>query len=62
MAVGKNKMRIAVCLQKEVVKVIDDIVKASPQPLTRSNVIEFAIAEFYLSILESTEKGKEKES
>ena len=60
MAIGKNKVRIAVSLQKDVIKIIDDIAKASPQPLTRSQVIEFAIADFYLSILESTEKKGEK--
>ena len=59
MAISKDKMRIAVSLQKPVVKIIDDIAKASPQPLTRSQVIEFAIAEFYLSILETEEKKGE---
>lgn len=60
MGISENKTRIAVSLQKSVLKLIDDIAKASPQPLTRSQVIEFAVAEFYLSILEETEKGEKQ--
>ena len=59
MAVSKDKIRIAIALDKNVLKLIDDIVKASPYKMTRSEVITFAIADFYLSILESQEKKGE---
>lgn len=59
MGISENKKRIAISLQKSVLKLIDDIAAASPQPLTRSQVIEFAVAEFYLSILETEEKKGE---
>lgn len=60
MAISNKKQRVAVSLDKDVLKIIDDIAKASPQPLTRSQVITFAVAEFYLSILETEEKKGEK--
>lgn len=59
MAISSNKQRIAVSLQKEAVKLLDTIKEASPTPITRSQVIEFAIAEFYLSILQQEEKKGE---
>ena len=58
MAIGKNKIRIAISLDKNALRLIDEIAKASPYPLTRSEVIQFAVADFYLSILESNEKTK----
>lgn len=57
MAVSKDKKIIAISLDKNVIKIMDDIVKASPQKMTRSDVVTFAIAEFYLSILEAQERG-----
>ena len=60
MAISKDKIRIAVTLNKNVITIIDDIVKAAPTKMTRSDVITFAIADFYLSILESNTENEKK--
>ena len=60
MAISKNKKIIAISLDVNVIKIIDDIAKASPCKMTRSDVITFAMADFYLSILQSNEENEKK--
>ena len=61
MPISKEKVRLAISLDKKALKLIDTIAKASPYKLTRSEVIQFAVAEFYLSILE-TNNNERKEN
>ena len=58
MGVSKHKTRFSITLDKEALKLIDRIAEASPVKITRSEVIQFAVAEFYLSILQSNEEKK----
>lgn len=62
MAVSKDKIRFCITLDKKALELVDTIAAASPCKITRSEVIQFAIAEFYLSILESNEKQGRKEN
>ena len=62
MAISKDKVRFCITIDKNCLKLIDTIAKASPQRITRSEVIQFAVAEFYLSILESNENKERKEN
>lgn len=60
MAISKSKVRLAITLDKKAVEIIEIIRNASNHQLTKSDVIQICLAEYYLSVLDSVEQKGEK--